>query len=125
MANVLLQWAILQWQFPNATIVASTFDAYVDQLQTVAASLPVFTQEVGDVWITSTTADPVKMMWNRIASREYAACVVAGQCSSGDPRLQQFLFYLAKLPEHTVRRPRGCGWGWGCGSVCVSWRSCE
>jgi hypothetical protein len=103
--EVVGQWDILRWQFPGANIIASTFDDYVDQLAPLADSLPSFNSEVGDVWITSTTADPVKMSWNRLASREYAACVQGGQCNASDPRVFGFLRMLMKLPEHTYGIP--------------------
>ena len=70
----------------GAKVIASTFDAYVAQLeQFPRANLTTETGEVGDVWITSTTADPVKMAWNRLASRQYAACVQSGSC---DPQVR-------------------------------------
>ena len=105
MQEVWTQWDILRWQFPGASIIASTYDAYVDQLVTIADTLPVFEAEVGDVWITSTPADPVKMAWNRLASREYAACVRAQQCNASDPRVFGFLRMLMKVPEHTYGIP--------------------
>ena len=36
--------------FPNAEIVASTFDAYYEDLEASNAALPVYSGEVGDTW---------------------------------------------------------------------------
>jgi hypothetical protein len=41
--------ATVQKAFPNATVIASTLDAYVDVLWDNKDKLPVITQEVG-VW---------------------------------------------------------------------------
>ena len=44
-------WSELQKEFPNAEIVASTFDNYTDVLKTKRASLPKLSKEIGDTWV--------------------------------------------------------------------------
>jgi hypothetical protein len=55
--------------FPGATVLASTHDRFVQELETVQAELPVAAGEVGDTWATSQTADPWKWIFYREASR--------------------------------------------------------
>ena len=99
------QFAIAQWQFPEARIFASTFDNFTTQLNTVRDALPVSTSEAGDTWMTSTTADPVKMAYYREAARAYAICLQSGQCDIHDPRIIGYTRMLAKIPEHTYGFP--------------------
>ena len=99
------QFAIAQWQFPGARIFASTYDNFTAQLNTVRAALPVSTGEVGDTWMTSTTADPYKIAFYREAARAYAICVQTAQCDIHDPRVIGFTRMLAKIPEHTYGFP--------------------
>ena len=42
----------IQKEYPNATIVASTFDEFLDEVDKsgLRSTLPVVTEEVGDSW---------------------------------------------------------------------------
>jgi len=103
--EVFRQWDIAAWQFPGANVFASTFDNYTLQLEVVRGKLPVVSGEVGDTWVTSTTADPWKMVFYREAARAYTACLAAGACDPHEARVAAFLRLLIKLPEHTWGLP--------------------
>ena len=45
-------WRALEKHFPNAEIVASTFDNYTDTLQTIRHTLPKLSKEIGDTYNT-------------------------------------------------------------------------
>ena len=49
-------WSKLTKEFPNAEIVASTFDNFTDILQSKRATLPRLSKEIGDTWVRSSTA---------------------------------------------------------------------
>ncbi len=95
--EVFKQFDIARWQFPGARVFASTYDKFVEQLQTVRSLLPVATGEVGDLWMTSTTADSAKMTFYREASRAYKQCLDRGLCDPQDPRVLGFTRLLAKV----------------------------
>jgi hypothetical protein len=100
--EVVSYFEVARATFPGATVRASTYDRFVQQLETVEAELPVATGEVGDTWVTSQTADPHKWIFYREASRAYSACLAAGHCDpANDPRVLGFLRCLITLPEHT------------------------
>ncbi len=40
-------FAQVRKEFPNAKVIASTYEAFIDELETVKGSLPVVTQEIG------------------------------------------------------------------------------
>ena len=44
--------------FPNAKIVASTFDNFTQYLEAARDKLPVVDAEVGDTWIFGAPSDP-------------------------------------------------------------------
>ena len=56
-------------QFPDATVRASTLDAFARQLRAVKAQLPVVTGELGDTWIHGVGTDPRKVAQFRALSR--------------------------------------------------------
>ncbi len=59
-SEVINNFAVLQSQFPDAVVRASTFDAFVGALQGARTLLPVVTQEIGDIWLQGIASDPLK-----------------------------------------------------------------
>ena len=45
-------FAIAQWQWPGAKIIASTFDAWWADFSAVTPQLPVEGREMGETWVT-------------------------------------------------------------------------
>ena len=45
-------FAIAQWQWPGAKIIASTFDAWWADFSVVTPQLPVEGREMGETWVT-------------------------------------------------------------------------
>ena len=72
---------IARSQFPKAEIKASTFENYIAELQTVKSELPIFTQEMGDVWIQGSGSDPRKTAEMRAMFRSRAECFKEGMFS--------------------------------------------
>ena len=102
---------VFRARYPNATIIASTPDAWfnrIDANASLRASLPVVDQEIGDTWIYGAASDPLKLAMMRAMMRARAACIARGAstCAAEEPKLADFTRLLLKLPEHT--------WG-GCG----------
>ena len=71
----------------------------------MASDLPVVTGEVGDTWMTSTTADAWKITYYREASRAIKLCLDSRQCDVHEPRVAAYLRMLIKIPEHTYGFP--------------------
>ena len=51
MSDVLLIFSSTRRLYPNATVVASTMDKFIEAVQPHAASLPVVRGEIADNWI--------------------------------------------------------------------------
>ncbi len=93
-AAVIETFARVRRQFPGATVVASTLDAFARTLRAVKSRLPVVTGELGDTWIHGVGTDPVKVARYRALSRWR-------QTQPDSPELSRFSRFLLLVPEHT------------------------
>ncbi|XP_055897527.1 uncharacterized protein LOC106076569 [Biomphalaria glabrata] len=99
--EILGYYEIVRAEFPGAELVASSLDNFVKALETVKPSLPVRTFEIGDTWVQGVTSDPWKYIKYRAFVRAWETCSNSGKCLDSDPRIQDMLRFLIKLPEHT------------------------
>ena len=102
--EVLRDFAVLRREFPQATVRASTFDAFAHSLLAAAPGLelPVVTAEIGDSWINGAASDPLKSMRFRALQRARARCLAAEACApAGDPAVKNFTRLLLNVAEHT------------------------
>lgn len=93
-------YAFLQQQFPQAKVIASTLDAFAEELQKAKDCLPVITSEVGDTWNYGVPSDPWKVASYRAMARARRQCVNIGKCSLEDYRVYNFSRLLLKNAEH-------------------------
>jgi len=91
---------IMQW-FPDAEIIPSTFEDYLDDIRDFVPQLPVISSELSDTWIFGIGSDPEKTMWHRAAQRILSSCISNEECSYEDPLIANFSRFLMKNTEHT------------------------
>ena len=91
--------------FPNATVVASSFDKFFDALATFAPHLPVNTAEAGESWINGVAGDVSKTVLYRQSALALTACKERGECDMTDKRLRDWGRLVLKTPEHTWGLP--------------------
>jgi hypothetical protein len=95
----------VQSEFPNAKIIASTYDAFFTSLDAEERAgrvkLPESTSEMSDVWMYRVPSDPLKMSKYRLLTTLRAECVKSGECDEKDERIRRFSTHLIKIPEHT------------------------
>eukprot|EP00656_Telonema_subtile_P005519 TRINITY_DN1250_c0_g2_i2.p1 TRINITY_DN1250_c0_g2~~TRINITY_DN1250_c0_g2_i2.p1 ORF type:complete len:838 (-),score=162.47 TRINITY_DN1250_c0_g2_i2:112-2625(-) len=91
----------IQQEFPNATIVASTFDEWLDEvnLSGLRSTLPVVDQEVGDSWIYGVPSDPKKISVSRAIDRALTKYLANGGVR--DAPYLNFSRLAIKNCEHT------------------------
>eukprot|EP01047_Picozoa_sp_COSAG01_P013248 COSAG01_NODE_616_length_14815_cov_8.518076_19_plen_479_part_00 len=94
-------WRNLRLLFPNATLVASSLEAFTAEAWVVRGKMPRVTDELGDTWIRGTGADPTKGRRYRVVARALARAVESGVLPRTDARLAEAYGQLIKLPEHT------------------------
>jgi len=102
-ANTQEDWVTLAKLFPDATVLASTFDEFFVEANKpeVKAKLPVVTAEIGDGWIYGVPSDPLKNTLFREIDRQRSACVKRGECDPTSDAMRAFDRLLVKVPEHT------------------------
>ena len=97
----------VQKEFPNATVVGSSFDAWLDAVDgaaagAVRAALPTVELEVGDSWIYGVPSDPKKTAQARALDRAITAFRAAG--GARDAAFLNFTRLATKNCEHTWGR---------------------
>jgi hypothetical protein len=88
-------------QFPKATRIASTLDAYARDLLQVKSRLPIVTEEIGDTWIHGVGTDPKKVSQFRELSRLRSEWLTDQRVRPDDGRLAVFSRFLLLVSEHT------------------------
>lgn len=73
----------IRQEYPQASVFASTWDAFTAELEAAKASLPVYTGEVGDTWMYGAPSDPLKMAQYRALVRVRDACLDGGDGDDG------------------------------------------
>ena len=95
---------ILQEEFPEAQVFASTLEGFTSSV-TDWSLLPVVTEEIGDTWIQGVASDPLKMAQFRALSSGFTHCLLDGKCDYSDQVVQNSSRFLIKLAEHTWGLP--------------------
>ena len=99
-------FAEIQLNFPNAVVVASTFDNFTQHLSKVENQLPIVTADAADSWIYGVPSDPQKVarmlaverVWDRAAKKtDGGISALLGQ----DPVLRNATRFALKAAEHT------------------------
>lgn len=86
----------LRHAYPDATIKASTLDAFGEAIWARRAEFPIVTKEIGDSWIHGTGTDPQKLARYRALQRLYD-----GFETALTPERLAFGRGLAMVAEHT------------------------
>ena len=91
----------LQKRYPNASIVGSTFDEYLANLEAsgLVKTLPVVQQDIGDSWIYGVPSDPHKAAESRALERALRRYLDAG--GPRDAPFLNFSRWALKNAEHT------------------------
>ena len=96
-------WAQLSTVFPNATVLASTFDDFASAA--VGAALPVVDAEVADTWVYGVPSDPQKVARMRAMGRAWAAHAAAhggmSAALANDAVFRNATRFALKAGEHT------------------------
>ena len=94
-------WHRTQTEYPNATLQASTVDAFVDELWKVKDSvLPLVTQEIGDVWLPQMGTDPWRFRALRAVGRLRSEWLADGRLDWDDRDLHAYSSALLLPLEH-------------------------
>ncbi|MFW5803330.1 MAG: DUF5054 domain-containing protein, partial [Verrucomicrobiota bacterium] len=100
-AEVRKSYDAVRSEFPQATVRASTLDAFARDLLRVNDQLPIFTEEIGDTWIHGVATDPYKTACFRRLDRltaQWSKIISAPEDQSAFDACRN---QLLCIPEHT------------------------
>ncbi len=99
--QVIEAFAAVQSQFPGASVVASTLDAFAASLARIKDRLSVVTGEIGDTWIHGTGTDPAKISQFRELLRLRDGWLAKDPDMVNEKSISEFSRWLLLVPEHT------------------------
>ena len=94
----------IQKEFPNAQVMIDTFESFVNEIiknEEIMSSLPVYTKEIGDIWVYGPPSDPLKLAKFRAAQRLRTQCLLEKKCNLESETFFNFSRFLLKNGEHT------------------------
>ncbi|MDQ6421431.1 DUF5054 domain-containing protein [Paenibacillus sp. LHD-117] len=100
-ADIEEEFKRLAKEYPGATIVASTMDAFAEKLIAMKAQFPIVHEEIGDTWIHGAASDPKKIAQYRELLRLRDQWLAEGRLITDSPEYMDFCSQLLLIPEHT------------------------
>lgn len=91
----------LHKRYPNARLVAASFNEIAGELYGMRDRLPVVTSEIGDTWIYGYGSAPLRMAKYRAISNLYTDWVREGKLYESDDATLNFVAELGLIAEHT------------------------
>lgn len=94
-------YADLHKRYPNARLIASSFNEIAEELLTMQNELPVVTSEIGDSWIYGYGSAPVRMAKFRALSDLYSTWLREKKIDKNSDEALNFAVELGLIAEHT------------------------
>lgn len=94
-------YAGLRQRYPNAEIIAASFNEIAEALGKHKDTLPVVTSEIGDTWIYGYGSSPIRMAKFRTLSRLYSKWLREGKIKRESTESIAFALELGLIAEHT------------------------
>lgn len=94
-------YAGLHKRYPNARLIASSFNEIAQELLAMQQELPVVTSEIGDTWIYGYGSAPVRMAKFRALSGLYSQWLKEKKIDRNSDEALNFAVELGLIAEHT------------------------
>lgn len=94
-------YADLHKRYPNAQLIASSFNEIAEELLAIQDKLPVVTSEIGDTWIYGYGSAPVRMAKFRALSELYSAWLRDKKIDKHSNEALNLALELGLIAEHT------------------------
>lgn len=91
----------LRERYPKVKVMASTLDAFANDILNSKVELPVITEEIGDTWIHGVGTDPTKVRKFRELCRLRNEWEINGTAKDMQKEFSKFSRFLLVIPEHT------------------------
>ena len=94
-------YADLHKRYPNARLVACSFNEIAEELIAMQDQLPVVTSEIGDTWIYGYGSAPIRMAKFRALSELYSQWLHEKKIDKNSDAALDFVLELGLIAEHT------------------------
>lgn len=94
-------YADLHKRYPNAQLIASSFNEIAEELLAIKDKLPIVTSEIGDTWIYGYGSAPVRMAKFRALSELYSGWLRDKKIDKHSDEALNFAVELGLIAEHT------------------------
>lgn len=94
-------YAGLHKRYPNAQLIAASFNEIATELLEIKESLPVVTSEIGDTWIYGCGSSPIRMAKYRALSALYSKWIATKQIDKNSDQAINWALELGLIAEHT------------------------
>ena len=94
-------FADLHKRYPEAQLVAASFNEIAKELVAIQDKLPIVTSEIGDTWIYGLGSDPIRMAKFRALSRLYDKWLNEKRMNKNSDESLNFVLELGLIAEHT------------------------
>lgn len=94
-------YADLHQRYPNAQLIASSFNEIAEKLLAIKDKLPVVTSEIGDTWIYGYGSAPERMARFRALSELYSKWLREKKIDKNSDEAVNFAVELGLIAEHT------------------------
>ena len=91
----------LHKRYPNARLIASSFNEIAEELDAIKDKLPIVTSEIGDTWIYGYGSAPIRMAKFRALSALYSQWIREGKLDKNSDEALNFSVELGLIAEHT------------------------
>ncbi len=94
-------YADLHKRYPNARLIAASFNEIAEECLAIQDQLPVVTSEIGDTWIYGYGSAPQRMARFRALSELYSQWLCEGKLKKDSDEALNFALELGLIAEHT------------------------
>jgi hypothetical protein len=89
---------ILRQSYPNAHIISSSFQNFLEDIIGVETQLELFNRDISDSWLQGIGSDPKRVQQYQALQRALATCFDRQLCTNDNDQLVNASRFLIKIP---------------------------
>ena len=89
---------ILRQSYPNARIISSSFENFLEDISSISSELVLFNHDISDLWIQGISSDPKRVQQYQALQRALKTCFEQKLCTNNDDQLINASRFSIKIP---------------------------
>ena len=89
---------ILRQTYPDARIISSSFQNFLEDISGIADELELFDRDISDSWLQGIGSDPKRVQQYQALKRALETCFQRYLCTTDDDQLINASRFLTKIP---------------------------